>query len=504
MDNNTQSLSRTMRRMVGLSIALFVMSLALFGFSAYATFASPFETPSMHVPLNVGFEGQLIQNVGTPPTPTPVDGTRTLTFTLYTDATDNQSDIWCQTIQDVDIVDGLYSVQLEFGTADASCGSATGADLFTKDTGAGDNGDRYLGVFVENDSDEMLPRIPISSVPFAINAQQAMGLQGNDVSNAAPADGQTLVWQDDPDYEWQPTNPTFPGLMADSSNEAIPNDFFANYRYGVSLSRVDSDTVEVSAGSLMIAGEMRVNTSAVQIDFAGDGGTGLNIGAESGMTEQPDTGYFVYAVPDASSSNFAIVISDNDPQTDGPTGYNDGYRLIGLLTTGPSASPVEIDSVSGAVDLDAGGIPIGPATLGVKAEEVAGAGNTAVAEFVVPGDTLAAGKMLVLELSINAFQNSSGSAPSVTLHYGGDSTSITLRNLSAGSAFRGGTMTIFLHGGSGSITVNAGGVADNFTAGEHDALTADTGIPQVLSITLTQGTDQYVDFEGAVLSGPYN
>ena len=170
---------KAMRHLVILAATFLVASLLVSGVNAYVAFASPARSQSPNVPLKVGFEGQLSDSTGS-----PVTGSKTLTFNLYDEATGTHSPLWTEQ-QTVTVTNGLYTVQL---------GSITAlqASYF--------QGSRWLGIQVQGDANELSPRIPISSVPFALNAKlsedsiSSEGLQGNPVSSATPYIGQQLLW----------------------------------------------------------------------------------------------------------------------------------------------------------------------------------------------------------------------------------------------------------------------------------------------------------------------
>lgn len=165
--------------MVIVAVVFFAAILVLTGFNAYVTFAAPERQVEIaNQPTTIGFQGYLEENGS------PVTGTKSITFTLY-DASTGGTSIWSETQGSVSVEDGLYSVQL---------GSSTALD-------PDDFGDeRWLGVTVQGDS-EMTPRIPISAVPWAYNARQAMGLQGQPVSTAVPQSGDLLSYDG---TEWGP------------------------------------------------------------------------------------------------------------------------------------------------------------------------------------------------------------------------------------------------------------------------------------------------------------
>lgn len=170
---------RIVRQMLIGSGVFLLATLVLTGFNAYVTFAAPErQVAGADQPSTIGFQGYLEENGS------PVTGTKSITFTLYDAATGGNS-VWSETQGTVSVENGLYSVQL---------GSSTALDPDDFDD------DRWLGVTVQGDS-EMTPRIPISAVPWAYNARQAMGLQGQPVSTASPQSGDILSFDG---TEWGP------------------------------------------------------------------------------------------------------------------------------------------------------------------------------------------------------------------------------------------------------------------------------------------------------------
>jgi hypothetical protein len=303
------------RRLLIISAAFLLASMAISGINAIVTLASPAQSP--YVPSTVGFEGQLADANGDP----VADGNYTITFSLYSVESGGTA-LWAEQ-QTVSVEDGLYSVQL---------GSVTALDPSDFD------GARWLGITVSGDS-EMTPRIPISAVPFALNARQALGLQGYDVGTEPPDAGEVLTW-DGTNSEWIPDLPgarTFPELnpICDESNppncDEDPQDFFENYRNGALLRYVDSNTVEVTPGEIMIEGLMRRNTTATSIDVEDDC-------LDDGGDPQPETPYYIHAIatPDQSTFDLLISASYDDPVTDAP------HYLLGWLVTNGSTWPIEI------------------------------------------------------------------------------------------------------------------------------------------------------------------
>jgi hypothetical protein len=322
---DTMAVPKSVRRLVTIAGVFLLVSLLLSGFNAYVTFAAPLFQQGYSGPTTIGFSGQLADSNGDP----VQDGNYDITFRLYSQSTGGTA-LWTEVHNDVPVADGLYSVQL--GSVNPGANPLEPGDFEDQ---------RYLGIQVEGDS-EMTPRIPVDAVPWAFNARQATGLQGNDVAPASPEDGDVLTW-DNINGEWIPDPITFPDLAAVGSN-AVPQGFFGDYRRGAILRYVDADTIEVSAGELMVNGYMRSNTSAVDIDFDD---------LEQGTSAQPNTTYYVYAVADDAESNFDFIISTSSTTPNGPT----NYRLLGWFETNDSESPVEIregspqNAVKGAGEL---------------------------------------------------------------------------------------------------------------------------------------------------------
>jgi hypothetical protein len=183
MNTSSTSFRRWLPALVGIGASLLISSFSV----AYVTLAAP--QRAVTVPSTVGFEGRLADSSGQPLD----DGNYTVTFSLYGQAAGGDP-IWAEEHQGPHTVtthNGLYSVQL--GSVNPENNSLQPSDF---------DGPRWLGVKVGTEA-EMAPRIPISSVPFALNAAQASGLQGRNVSADIPSDGQALVW-DASSSEWLP------------------------------------------------------------------------------------------------------------------------------------------------------------------------------------------------------------------------------------------------------------------------------------------------------------
>ncbi len=149
------SIPRSTHFMFIASVVLIVLSLAASVFSVTRVLSAPLT--SVTVPNLVGFEGFLTDSNGNP----LADGTYSIVFSVYSVDTGGTA-IWYETQPSVQVTEGLYAVQL---------GSVTSlpANLF--------NGNRWIGVKV-GANPEMSPRTKVSSVPFALNAENANKLGG--------------------------------------------------------------------------------------------------------------------------------------------------------------------------------------------------------------------------------------------------------------------------------------------------------------------------------------
>lgn len=133
-------------------LVMLVISTVLSLINVRAVLATP-ANASIPVPSDIGFEGYISGASGS---------NQTVTFKLYNDPTATTPVLWSQTLSNVTISSGLYSVSLT---------GLNTADL---------NGTRYLGVTYQGS--ELTPRIKLSSVPFAINADNANKVGGGDTT----------------------------------------------------------------------------------------------------------------------------------------------------------------------------------------------------------------------------------------------------------------------------------------------------------------------------------
>ncbi len=157
------TLTPRMTRMMFISgIAMMIVSLLLSMFNVATVLSAPRYT-IVGVPSVVGFEGFLTDGSGQ-----PLTGLHTLAFRIYDAAGPGGGTVlWDETQNGVAVTNGLYAVML---------GSTRSFDSNTF------NGNRWIGVTVDNGT-EMNPRTRVSSVPFALNAENANKIAGGATTN---------------------------------------------------------------------------------------------------------------------------------------------------------------------------------------------------------------------------------------------------------------------------------------------------------------------------------
>jgi hypothetical protein len=183
MQRISKILPATGQTAVRVSGIVLLVSMLISSMNVYATLAAPANAP--YTPNTVTFQGQLLDGPGS-----PVNGLKSITFRLYDEASGINSPLWTET-QSVQVTEGVYSIQL-------GAMSTLPSNVF--------DGPRWLGVTVAPNP-EMAPRIPISAVPFALNANSAQGIQGYPVSTATPTAGQILTFNTSSN-SWGPTADT--------------------------------------------------------------------------------------------------------------------------------------------------------------------------------------------------------------------------------------------------------------------------------------------------------
>ena len=105
------------------------------------------------VPHLINYQGMLTDSVGT-----LIDGSHNLTFRIYADSSGGAA-LWTEIHSGVDVEDGLFHVILGVTTP-------IPGTLF-------EDPERWIGVTVDPDPEEIAPRMKITSVPWALKAEVA-------------------------------------------------------------------------------------------------------------------------------------------------------------------------------------------------------------------------------------------------------------------------------------------------------------------------------------------
>lgn len=192
------------------------------------------------VPGALSQQGRLLDSSGE----AVPDGQISFTFTIY-DAAEGGAELWTET-QDISTEDGYFSAQL----GDVQAFSDT---LFDGETTL------FLGVQVGSD-DEMTPRQPITSVPFAMKAAMSdTATNAENAENAAQADTAVNVTGDITPTSISTETGTFSGAVTVSgglsANNLTVNGTQVINSSGVWVGQVDfSDIVDIRPVAAAAAG----------------------------------------------------------------------------------------------------------------------------------------------------------------------------------------------------------------------------------------------------------
>ena len=242
------------------ALGMFITTMFLLGAMAFTVHAN--------VPQEINFQGYLTDLDGNP----VPDGDYNISFAIYS-ALSGGSALWSES-QTVTVTEGIYNLQL--GQVNPLL-----AGIF--------EGQRFLGITVGADA-EMTPRIPFTSVAYALKAGDADALQGKDPSEFA-ADAHVHPW---PDISNRPaglddgddvgitseTDPTVPGSIKDGIAWAEilekPIGFADNIDNdsGGDITGVTAGTGITGGGS---SGNVTVNLQ-VPINLSGNHTSGIIIG----------------------------------------------------------------------------------------------------------------------------------------------------------------------------------------------------------------------------------
>ena len=90
-----------------------------------------------------------------------------------------------------------------------------------------------------------------------------------------------------------------------------------NFKQGVTISYVNSNTLQVETGCIMINNKLRRNTTTSTVNWASTGGNGI--------AETSSTGYYIWAYASGTTSTFELAINQTSVSMTG----NANARLIG-------------------------------------------------------------------------------------------------------------------------------------------------------------------------------
>lgn len=231
----------------------------------------------------------------------PVEGRPDLTFRFYADAVGGVA-LWTETHRDVELFEGYYSVQLgsEARLSDAVLAGA-----------------RYLSVQVDNAA-ELVPRVPVASVPFAMLAG---GVAGGKVDASSVSVAGNAVIDDQGRWVGDPT-----GL------QGPPGPAGADGDPGPAGPRGPEGPAGPAGGDGSPDSPAQVRDKLLQVDGAGsnldaDRLDGLNAGAFMRSDQNTGTTGRIDAGNGLRVSTGGHLIAE---VTGGPAGDPDANRLLAL------------------------------------------------------------------------------------------------------------------------------------------------------------------------------
>ena len=160
--------------------ALFTLLVAGLLVMTQSIWSRPQPSPSATFPSTISFQGRL-----TSPSGDPLTGEYNIWFRIYdvpTGGTPLWEEYWIGD-NSLEVSDGLLNVML--GSINNTLTSVIASHY-----------ELYLGITVGTDSDEMSPRVPLSSVPFSMQASNADTVDGLHASDLATDSTMVEGWPD--------------------------------------------------------------------------------------------------------------------------------------------------------------------------------------------------------------------------------------------------------------------------------------------------------------------
>lgn len=152
------------------------------------------------------------------------------------------------------------------------------------------------------------------------DAQNANQIQGRDVDNAAPSEGNLLRWSVS-DSKWKPAVKELP----------------ANYLYGLNSSRATVSTVTIDIGGCRSDDDLEdiIVSSPLTADITAAGENGLDTGSEAA-----NTWYYIWVIKNPTTSAVASLLSASDTSPTLPPGYT-RKRRVGSVRNNAASSFVD-------------------------------------------------------------------------------------------------------------------------------------------------------------------
>jgi hypothetical protein len=264
--------------------------------------------PAGLVAGELSYQGRLLDSDGN-----PVDGTRTMTFRLYSQAAGGDP-LWSQTHNSIPVESGYFSVALDV------------------DAGLFDGQELWLGVQVEGDPLELEPRQPMLPAPYALSLRPGASVRGALDEPVIQAEnhglGVGIVGRSTGGHGVEGTSIDAAGVYGQSVNTA--GFFTSTLSYGVHANTFSEDP-EVAA----VLGDnhgMGHGVVGLSLDGFAVAGFGENNFGVYGESKGSPAGFFTSTLGIGVHAN----TSSDDPEVAAVLGENHGWGhgVVGLSLEG--------------------------------------------------------------------------------------------------------------------------------------------------------------------------
>lgn len=308
-------------------------------------FLATAHTPALaNINPQMNFQGKVVNKDGTNVT----DGSYTFTFKIYSVATEGSA-IWTET-KSVTVTNGIFQTYLGDTTA------LPGSVDFNSNS-------LYLGVEFNSDG-EMSPRMRLTAVPYAINAEKVAGLTVTDTTGTLTIpDATTIAFSGANNLTFTTTGttsvtlPTSGTLSTIAGTETLTNKTIGDTGLVFSGATTDIDTAasealvlqgraastfQTTSGGITLQPAGAGTTSTVSIGAGGAGSTtpdflALDVKSTTGDPAGGAEGYMYYNIADGKFRCYQdtgwvdCIGTGGGPQTPWTTEIDaDGNNLIGL------------------------------------------------------------------------------------------------------------------------------------------------------------------------------